>query len=104
MADFITVANADEVKPGERIVVEIGRRWICIFNVDGEFYAIDDTCTHEEFPLSEGTLDDHSIECAKHGAQFDIRTGEVLAPPAFIPVKTFPVRVEDGKLQVAAKA
>jgi len=101
--EYVTVAKTADLPPGERMVVEIGRRWIVIFNVDGEYYAIDDTCTHEEFPLSEGTLDGHAIECAKHGACFDVRTGKVLAPPAFVDVKTFPVRVENDDIQIAAK-
>ncbi|MFO7320156.1 MAG: non-heme iron oxygenase ferredoxin subunit [Chloroflexota bacterium] len=99
--DFVTVAPAADLPPGERLVFEYGRHWVVVFNVDGEYYAIEDCCTHEEYPLSEGTLRGYSIECAKHGANFDIRTGEVLAPPAIIPVKTYPVRIQDGQIQVA---
>lgn len=99
--EWLNVAPTDDVPPGERLVFEVGRTWIVLFNVGGQFYAVEDECTHEEFPLSEGVLTDYSIECAKHGACFDIRDGRVLAPPAFLPVKTFPVRVEDGQIQVA---
>lgn len=103
MTEFVTVATTDELKPGERLVVELGRRWVALFNVDGQYYAIEDNCTHEEHPLSEGELDGHAIECSKHGAQFDIRSGEVLAPPAHVSVKTYAVRVEGNDIQIARK-
>jgi 3-phenylpropionate/trans-cinnamate dioxygenase ferredoxin component len=103
MTEFITVAKTDDLKPGERLIVEIGRHWIVIFNVEGEYYAVEDCCTHEEYPLSEGELDGYSLECAKHGAQFDIRDGKVLAPPAFVNVKTYPVRVDNDDIQIAAR-
>lgn len=104
MPEFITVATTDELKPGDRLVVEIDDRWVVVFNVGGEFYAIDDMCTHEEYYLSEGTLDGYSIECAKHGACFDVRTGEVLAPPAVVPVKTYQARVVGDEVQVARRS
>lgn len=100
---FIPVAKVTDIPPGERLVIELGRRWVVIFNVDGEFYAVEDECTHEEVPLSEGTLDGHNIECHKHGACFDIRTGAVTAPPAVVPVRTFPLRVEGDQLLIAKK-
>lgn len=100
-SEYLSIAPTTDLPPGERLVFEYGRHWVVVFNVDGKFYAIEDCCTHEEYPLSEGTLCGHAIECAKHGAQFDIRSGEVLAPPAFVPVQTYPVRVEDGQIMVA---
>lgn len=101
MTDFVTVATIDELQPGERLVVEIGRRWILLVNVDGQYYAIEDNCTHEEYPLSEGNLDGCAIECSKHGAVFDLRNGEVLAPPAHIAARTFEVRVVGTEIQIA---
>jgi 3-phenylpropionate/trans-cinnamate dioxygenase ferredoxin subunit len=98
--DWISVANVDEIAPGERLIVEIGRDWVVIFNVEGEFYALEDRCSHEDVPLSEGTLTDCVIECRKHGATFDITTGQHLSPPAVAPVKKFPVRVEDDTVQI----
>ncbi|HVU12490.1 MAG TPA: non-heme iron oxygenase ferredoxin subunit [Phototrophicaceae bacterium] len=103
MAEFVTVATTDEIQPGDRIVVEVGDVWVVIFNVDGQYYAVEDMCTHEEYYLSEGHLDGFSLECAKHGAQFDVRTGKVLAPPALIPVKTFQVQVVGDEVQVARR-
>lgn len=103
MATWVSVASAADVPPGERLVVELGRQWIVVFNVDGRFYALEDTCSHEEYPLSDGELDGHAIECAKHGARFDVRDGSVLAAPAFRPVRTYPTRVEDGQIQIGKK-
>ena len=98
--DWIAVAAENEIPPGERLIVEIGRDWVVIFNVGGEFYALEDRCSHEDVPLSEGTLIDCTIECHKHGATFDIIIGQHLSPPAVAPVKKFPVRVEDGVVQI----
>ncbi|MBC8100354.1 MAG: Rieske 2Fe-2S domain-containing protein, partial [Armatimonadetes bacterium] len=69
MTEFVTVARADEIKPGERLVVEIGRHWIAIFNVEGVFHAIQDVCTHDDGPLAEGVLYGCEIECPRHGAR-----------------------------------
>ncbi len=101
--EFLTVAPVADLPPGERMVIEVGRHWVVIFNVDDAFYAVEDCCTHEEYPLSEGTLCGHAVECMKHGAQFDIRTGEVLAPPAFQAVRTYPIRVHDGNIEISLK-
>jgi len=73
MAEFVTVATTDEIPPGERLVVEIDDVWVVIFNVGGQYYALEDMCSHEEYYLSEGALDGYALECAKHGAQFDVR-------------------------------
>jgi 3-phenylpropionate/trans-cinnamate dioxygenase ferredoxin subunit len=101
---WVTVAATAEITPGERMVVEIGRDWVVVFNVDGKYYAIEDRCSHEDFPLSEGVLDDCVIECPQHNATFDIRTGEPLSAPAVSPVRRYPVRVEEGMVQVARHA
>ncbi|MCL4249171.1 MAG: non-heme iron oxygenase ferredoxin subunit [Anaerolineae bacterium] len=101
--EFIPVARIADIPPGERLVVELGRKWVVIFNVDGAFYAVEDECTHEEVPLSEGALDGCEIECHKHGARFDLRTGAVTAPPAVVPVRTFRTKVEGDQLFIARK-
>jgi 3-phenylpropionate/trans-cinnamate dioxygenase ferredoxin component len=103
MADFITVATTDEIPPGDRLVVEIGRRWVAIFNVDGTYYAIEDRCTHDDGPLAEGILSGTTIECPRHGACFDITNGKVLTPPAMIDVPSYQVRVEGNEVQVAGR-
>jgi 3-phenylpropionate/trans-cinnamate dioxygenase ferredoxin subunit len=101
MTDFVAIATTDELQPGARIVVEIGRKWIAVFNVDGAYYAIEDVCTHDDGPLAEGELYDCEIECPRHGARFDLRTGAVTAPPALVPVPTREVRVVGDQVQVA---
>ncbi len=103
MLQFIKVATVNDIPPGERLLVEIDGIWILIFNVSGEFHAIEDMCSHEEYYLSEGVLTDHAIECTKHGAQFDIRTGKPLCPPAVSPIKLFPIRVEGESVLVGRK-
>lgn len=100
MGEFITVAKVDEIAPGERMVVELGRDWVLIFNVGGEFYAINEICSHEEYSLADGELKDFAVECPKHGAQFDIRTGQHLCPPAYMPVKRYAVRIEGDDIQL----
>ena len=100
---FVTVATTDEIQPGERMVVEIGRRWIAIFNVDGQYYAIEDRCTHDDGPLAEGELYGCEIECPRHGARFDIRTGKVTAPPALVDVPSYSVRIMNNEIQIAPR-
>jgi nitrite reductase/ring-hydroxylating ferredoxin subunit len=99
--EFVRVASLDEVPPGSLLAVEVAGRRICLANVDGEVYAIQDNCTHRDFPLSSGELVDGEVECAWHGAKFDVRTGRALCLPAIRPVQTYEVKVEDGQILVA---
>lgn len=103
MTDFVTVATIDEIPPGDRIVVEIGRKWVAIFNVDNTYYAIEDRCTHDDGPLAEGILDGVVIECPRHGACFDITNGKVLSAPALVNVPSYQVRVKGNDIQVATQ-
>src|SRR3954449_8266864 len=103
MTEFVTVATTDEIEPGDRMVVEIDDVWVVIFNVDGQYYALEDMCSHEEYMLSEGEIDGYEIECPKHGARFDVRDGKVLAPPAVAPVKAYKVQVVGSEVQVARR-
>jgi 3-phenylpropionate/trans-cinnamate dioxygenase ferredoxin subunit len=100
MAEFVTIATTDEIKPGERLVVEIGRHWVAVFNIDGTYYAVRDVCTHDDGPLAEGAVYGCEIECPRHGARFDLRTGAVTAPPAVRPVPTYVVRVVGDDIQL----
>lgn len=100
---YHTIATTDEFEPGDRIVVEIGRHIIAVFNVGGEFYAVRDVCTHDDGPLADGKLHGYEIECPRHGARFDVRDGSVKAPPAFIPIPVYPVRVEGDEVQVGVE-
>lgn len=93
----VTIAGAAGVKPGELAAFDVDGTRIAIANADGRLFAIDDTCTHEQCSLSEeGTLEGTVVTCGCHGAQFDVTTGAVLAPPAPEPVKAYPLRIEQG--------
>lgn len=99
-ARWMDACATDEVEEGEAIRIETDPP-IAVYNVDGEFFASADTCTHGQSSLSEGYVeDDCSIECAAHMARFDLRTGAVLAPPATIPIAVYPTRVQDGRVFV----
>jgi len=100
MADWMDVGTLEELPPGSRKVVDIDGVMIAVFNLDGEFFAIEDICTHDGGELASGVLEGDQIVCPRHGARFSIRTGEVLAPPAYEPVSAFPVRIADGRVQV----
>ena len=100
MSDWTTVVAVNDLPPGEHMSVEVEGAVMVVINLDDEFYAIEDICTHDGSDISSGCVVDGSIECPRHGARFDIRTGEVTAPPAYEPVDVFPVRVQDGVVQV----
>jgi nitrite reductase/ring-hydroxylating ferredoxin subunit len=97
---FHKFACRDQVGDGEMLRVETGAGPIAICNVAGDYFAISDNCTHEDWPMSGGWLEGHVIECALHAAKFDVRTGCVLSPPATCPLQTFPVRVVDNEIQI----
>ena len=90
------VCRTDELLPGEHAVCFDGDTAILVCNVDGELYALEDKCTHQDFELSAAPLQGAEIECVLHGARFDVRTGQALCAPAYAPVPKFPVRVQDG--------
>ena len=100
MSDWVTVAPVDELSPGQHRVVDVDGAQIVVFNLDGEYYALEDLCTHDGGQLTGGTVEGDQIVCPRHGARFSIRTGEALTAPAHEPTATFPVRVENGEVQV----
>jgi len=100
MADWITVARVDEIPPGGFKVVEVGGAMVALFNLGGEFHAIDDVCTHDGGSLSGGEVQGEEVVCPRHAARFNIKTGAVTAPPAYEPVHAFPVRVRDGAIEI----
>jgi nitrite reductase/ring-hydroxylating ferredoxin subunit len=97
---FIPVGDTSDVAPGTALRIVAGGEEIAIYNVDGQFFATSDVCSHDEASLSDGELFGHVVECPLHGARFDVRTGKPLSLPAVYPVKSFEVRVVDGQLQV----
>lgn len=98
MSDWVRVCATSELLPGETAVAWDGDTPIIVFNVDGDYYALEDRCSHEDFELSAGSFDGESatVECTLHGARFDVRDGRALCAPAYAPVPKFPVKVEDG--------
>lgn len=98
----IDLCAVDEVDEGGALKVEAQGLTLAVFKVEGEVYVIDDMCTHGPGSLSEGFLDGYEIECDFHQGCFDIRTGEVTAPPCTVPVKSYKVHVEDGRVQIEA--
>jgi 3-phenylpropionate/trans-cinnamate dioxygenase ferredoxin subunit len=100
MAEYVRVGPAAEIPPGAVRVVAVEGRRIAIFNVDGAFHAVDDSCTHEYAPLSDGARSGEIVTCPKHGSRFNVRTGRVLSLPAVVPVSIYPVKVEDGDVFV----
>ncbi len=100
MAGFVKAAKTGDVALGSAKMVEVSGKKIAIFNVDGKYYAIDNTCTHRGGPLAEGALDGKEVTCPWHGAVFDVTTGEVLGPPAPKPVSRYDVRVSGKDIEV----
>ncbi len=105
MSVTVDVCPLSELPPGAMRLVEHGSLEIGVFNCGGELYAIEDRCSHDDGPLAEGLLDPEActIECPRHGAIFDLRTGRPRTLPAYEPVDTFPVIIEDDliKLEVS---
>ena len=101
-SEIIEVCSADELQPGQSRIVEIDGRKIGVFNAAGELYAIEDRCSHDDGPLAEGDFDPErkTVECPRHGSLFDITTGRPKTLPAYMPVDTFPIRVEDGVIKL----
>ena len=100
MKAFQTAIRTSELPVGTVVAVDIGGTPIAVANVDGAFCAFDDTCTHEQCSLAEGDLVGTTVTCMCHGAEFDVRTGAVLAPPALRPVKVYRTRVDGDALQL----
>jgi 3-phenylpropionate/trans-cinnamate dioxygenase ferredoxin component len=98
----LTVGPVEELPPGEVKIVRAGELAIGVYNLGGEFYAIEDRCSHDDGPLAEGEFDPEEgvAICPRHGSWFDIRTGRALTLPAYEPVEAFEVFVEDGIVKV----
>ncbi len=100
MTEFVKAASTNEIAPGQARLVIIKGREIVLFNIEGEFFALQSACTHEEGPLAEGEVSGHEVTCPWHGATFDIRTGEVLGPPAYEDAARYNVRVAGADIEV----
>ncbi|MBM4073243.1 MAG: non-heme iron oxygenase ferredoxin subunit [Planctomycetes bacterium] len=97
---FTTVARVGEISVGGAKQVTVAGKTLALFNVNGNFHAIDNECPHRNAPLAEGTLQGTELECPWHGARFDVCTGAVLSPPARSGVKAYKVQVSGDEVQV----
>ena len=100
MTTWIRVAPAADIAPGDYASAEIDGVFVAVYNIDGEYFAIDDVCTHDGGGLAGGEVQDHQVICPRHGARFCVRTGEALSAPAYEPTAKLPLRVENGFIEV----
>lgn len=101
MPEFYKIAKVSEVPPGTKQLVEVDFVPVLLFNIDGEFYAMEDVCTHDGGPLAEGFLNGDEIECPRHGARFCVKTGEPLCMPAVEAIECYTVKIEDDDILVS---
>jgi len=100
MSDWVDVCQENALEDGEHIVIDVDNTDVAIFNLGGQFYAIEDVCTHDGAEIASGALEGDEIICPRHGARFCVKTGAVKSAPAYENIDCFPVRIEDGKIQV----
>ncbi len=99
--EFVVVAAAGDLPNGERLFVEIDEFRIVVFNIAGKLFAIEDICSHDNGPLGDGELEtEFEVSCPRHGAHFDVRNGYAMSMPAVEDIQAFPVRIEDGNIEV----
>jgi nitrite reductase/ring-hydroxylating ferredoxin subunit len=98
--DFVKVAEAKDIEPSSMKAVDVGAEKICIINIEGNFYAIGNVCTHMGGPLNEGKLEGFEVECPWHGSKFHVRSGQPTKPPARQAVSSYEVKVQDNKILV----
>lgn len=101
--DFVTVAQTSEIEEGQVKVVRVVDAPVGLTLVDGEYFAFADVCTHDDGPVAEGELDETVIECPRHGARFDIRTGRALSLPAVVPIPVYAVEVDGDVIKVSKR-
>lgn len=102
--EFVEVAKAGELRPGTMKRIDLGARRILLANVEGRLCAVDDTCTHEEASLSTGVLKGRLVKCPLHGSRFDVCSGEALEEPAQENLRSYPVRLEGGRILIGVPA
>lgn len=100
MSDWINVIDQNALADGEHVVIDVDGTDVAIFKIEGQFYAIEDVCTHDGAEIASGELDGYEIICPRHGARFCVKTGAVTAPPAYEDIDTFPIRIENDTVQV----
>ena len=98
--EFVPIAKVDEVGDGVRLFVEIDDQDLVVFNIAGEYFAIGDVCSHDDGPLSDGEIEEYDVICPRHGARFDIRSGQVTSLPAVKDIPAYPVRVSGENIEI----
>ena len=100
MGDYVKVAEGKEIQPLTMKAVEVNGEKICLANIEGKYYAIGNVCTHLGGPLAQGKLEGYEVQCPWHGSRFDIRTGNVVRPPALRSEPAYEIKVEDDNILV----
>ncbi|MEQ1637331.1 MAG: non-heme iron oxygenase ferredoxin subunit [Methylococcales bacterium] len=100
MSGWVDAIDQNSLAEGENVVIDVDGTEVALFNVAGEFYAIEDVCSHDGAEIASGELDGDEIICPRHGARFCVKTGEVKCAPAYENIATFPIRIENGRIQV----
>lgn len=100
MADWLDVIDENALADGEHVLVDVDGIDVAVFKLEGQFYALEDVCTHDGAEIASGRLEGDELICPRHGARFCIKTGAVKSPPAYEDITCFPVRVEDGRVLV----
>lgn len=98
--EYVPVASLDELADGERLIFEIDNLPIALFKIGGQYYAIADICSHDDGPVAEGELDGLEIACPRHGARFNMETGEALTLPAVVDIPVYPVRIMGDEIEI----
>lgn len=98
--EYVTVATVDELRNGQRLIFEVDTLPIALFNIAGEYFAIADVCSHDDGPVAEGDVREYEVECPRHGARFDIKSGKALTLPAVVDIPAYPVRLEGDEIQI----
>jgi 3-phenylpropionate/trans-cinnamate dioxygenase ferredoxin component len=99
-ATFLKVANLSDLADGGRLSLELDGRAVLLFRIGDDVYAVEDVCTHDGQPLTDGAFVNGEIECPRHGARFDVKTGRAMCMPAVEPVRVYPVRISQGDIEV----
>ncbi|PPD43397.1 MAG: ferredoxin [Methylobacter sp.] len=100
MSGWVDAINGEALADGEHVVVDVDGTDVAVFKIDGRCYAIEDVCSHDGAEIASGVLDGDEIVCPRHGARFCVKTGAVKSAPAYEAIACFPVRMENGKIQV----
>jgi len=100
MSEWVDVVDESALVNGEHVVVDVEGMEVAVFKIDGEYYAIEDVCTHDGAEIASGILDGDEIICPRHGARFCVKTGAVMSPPAYEDINCISVRIENKKIQV----